>query len=101
MACDLCSDKSDPPDIQIAMLLRETQLGRQELTNNIAVQKRNRPSGLFKQPEVQRLSERGFPRAGKSGSAVKKIAVGHRPPLQFKLTDQKPKNLRAFSPAMV
>ena len=54
-------------DVQVAMLTRESQLGGQVFTHNVAVQQGDGTTSRFEEFNSQDVRDRGLPCTGKSG----------------------------------
>src|SRR5579872_5877174 len=64
---DFRGDIADAPDVDVAMLLRESKLGREMLTHQVAVEDRYRPSADFQKLRQQNIRDRGLARTGQTG----------------------------------
>jgi len=69
---DFGGDIADAPYVDVAMFLGESELARQVLSHQIAIEQRDRPSAHFEELGDQRIGDGRFAR---TGSPVKKMVT--------------------------
>ena len=87
MLGDLGRHEADAPDIDVAMLARETQFRRQILAHDVAVQQRDRPAAHLAQPRDQGVGHRRLARARQPGEEHREALLAARRVIAHHLRD--------------